>query len=81
MAYTADVYGGLWCRLVGNGAVFTVHIGGRSVLRHVIMYLWGNSVSWLNVRAPGHFLFVGIYKMLAEQVPILPQLCSCKLLS
>jgi hypothetical protein len=71
--YTASIYGRLWCRLLRDGAVCTVHINGNSVLMHVIMYLWDNGVSWLNIRARGHISFVGLYKMLAKQVPVVPQ--------
>jgi hypothetical protein len=49
--YTAGICGRLWCRLVRDSAVCTVHISGSSMLRQVIMYLWDNGVSWLNIQA------------------------------
>lgn len=53
--YTAGICGGFWCRLVRDDAIFAVHISRCRMLRHAIMYLWDNGVSWLNVWTRGHF--------------------------
>jgi len=48
--YTAGICGGLWCRLVWDGAVCTIHISVKACHNLFVGY----GVSWLNIRARGN---------------------------